>query len=271
MAQDGKTRLFRMLRRAAAPAGRLAGAGRGGRNAAEENALWLAHERAGEATRGAAEAAQQATTSLAKGRSASDAALDRGRALLLRSQEATARAARLSEVFERLGLVALNAGLEGSRLGEGAGRPLSLLSDEVRTHAARGGDLARELGTALGELAMELSQLQTHVERAVEAALEAAQATSRATTSSSVAQTALGEIGERVKKTTGSDPETARTLAEAAEHARHLVTALGTLSGKAPRGLVMASLRPVLEPLLRLLDDDDSASAGEGEDEGDTA
>lgn len=259
MAQDSKRRLFRMLRRAAAPVGRVAAgaAGRGGRNAAEESALWLAHERAGEATRGAAEAAQQATTSLAKGRGASDGALDRGRALLLRSQEATARAAQLSDVFERLGLVALNAGLEGSRLGEGAGRPLSLLSDEVRSHAARGGDLARELGGALGELAAELTQLQTHVERAVDAAMEAAQATSRATSASSVAQSALGEIGERIKKTTGSDPETARTLAEAAEHARSLVASLGTLSGKAPRGLVMTSLRPVLEPLLRLLDDDD--------------
>ena len=247
-----------MLRRAAAPAGRVA-LGRGGRNVADESAMWLAHERAGEATRAAAEAAQQATTSLAKGRGASDGALDRARALLLRSQEASARTGRLSDVFERLGLVALNAGLEGSRLGEGAGRPLSLLSDEVRAHAARGGDLARELGTALGELGTELSQLQVHVERAVDAALDAAQAASRATTSSSVAQTALAEIGERVRKATGSDPETARTLAEAAEHARALVTSLGTLSGKAPRGLVMTSLRPVLEPLLRLLDDEDDA------------
>ena len=268
MAQDSKQRLFRMLRRAAAPAGRLVGT-RGGRNAAEESALWLAHEKAGEAVRGAAEAAQQATTSLAKGRSASDAALDRGRALLLRSQEATARTTRLTEVFERLGLVALNAGLEGSRLGEGAGRPLSLLSDEVRAHAVRGGDLARELGTALADLGTELTQLQIHVERAVEAALEAAQATSQASTSSSLAGAALGEIGERVKKATGSDPETARILAEAAEHARSLVASLGTLSGKAPRSLVMASLRPVLDPLLRLLEDD--TGAGEGEDTEDPA
>ena len=45
-------------------------------------------------------------------------------------------------------------------------------------------------------------------------------------------------------------------LREALEHARQLVIALGALSGKAPRGLVVGALRPVLEPLMRAVLDE---------------
>ena len=43
----------------------------------------------------------------------------------------------------------------------------------------------------------------------------------------------------------------------ATEHARELVSALGTLSGKVPHALIEGALRPVLEPLQRLLENDE--------------
>ena len=248
-----KHRLFRMLRRTAAGARPLPF----GKTMTEQNALWLAHEKAGESARQAADAAQQVASHLAKGRGQSDAAADRARALVVRSKEVTATFARLSDVFERLGLVALNAGLEGSRLGEGVGRSLSLLSDEVRTHAQRGGEIGRDLERVVGEIASELAFVQTNLDRSTEASHEASHAAAKAAASAAQAQTALADVGERVKKATGSDPETIRGLVEASEHARALVSALGSLSGKVPRGLLTASLRPVLEPLLRYLDDED--------------
>jgi hypothetical protein len=64
-----------------------------------------------------------------------------------------------------------------------------------------------------------------------------------------------------MRKTTGSDPETARAVAEATEHARALVSALGALSGKVPRGIVVGALRPMLDPLARLLEGDDAGAA----------
>ena len=61
----------------------------------------------------------------------------------------------------------------------------------------------------------------------------------------------------RVKKATGSDPETVRAVAEASERARALVTSLSALSGKVPRALLVGTLGPVLAPLARLLTDEE--------------
>jgi hypothetical protein len=74
---------------------------------------------------------------------------------------------------------------------------------------------------------------------------------------SAYAAPALVDIADRLRKTTGSDPETARAIGEATDHARALVAALGTLSGKVPQALVVSALRPVLEPLSRMLDGED--------------
>ena len=71
----------------------------------------------------------------------------------------------MGDVFERLGLVALNAGLEGARLGESQGRALSLVADEVREHAMRGGETERALELELGEVGRELAQLSAGVDR----------------------------------------------------------------------------------------------------------
>jgi len=164
---------------------------------------------------------------------------------------------RVTDTFERLALVALNAGLEGARLGEGDGRPLGLVSDEVRAHAARGSEAARELMAGLGQLANDLGQLDTHVAQAQSVVSEVTQDSARALGAASDAESALIDIGERVKKATGSDPETVRAIAEASERARAFVASLANLSAKVPRQLLAATMRPALEPLARLLAEDD--------------
>src|SRR6516225_1959650 len=103
-------RLFRLLRKTARSAQAVAG-----RGAVEENALWGAHERAVSGVRQAAEAAQRVASHLAKQRSAVDSCADRSRAVAGRTQELSSASAKIVETFERLGLVALNAGLEGAR------------------------------------------------------------------------------------------------------------------------------------------------------------
>jgi methyl-accepting chemotaxis protein len=226
----------------------------------DENALWGAHERAVSGVRQAAEAAQRVASHLAKQRSAVDSCADRSRAVAGRTQELSSAFAKIVETFERLGLVALNAGLEGARGGE-SGRALGLVGDEVRDHAARGGENARELALAVAEVGSELAHLNQSLDRAREAASEAAQEAARAADASADVERALGEMGERMKKATGTDPETARAVAEATEHARALVSALGALSGKVPRGIVVAALRPMLDPLARLLEGEEGAAA----------
>lgn len=245
-----KRRLFPLLRRPRS--GHATG-----RSAAEESALWAAHQRASTAVRDTGEAAQRIASHIAKQRGTVDALADRARAVSARSQDLSASFSRIVDAFARLELVALNAGLEGARLGEGVGHALGLVSDEVRTQASRGSEASRELSSALSEIGAELLQVHTSLDRAREAAAEVAQEAARVGGASADAERALGEMRSGLEKTTGSDPETARAIAEATEHARALVGALGTLSGKVPQALVLSALRPALEPLARLLDASD--------------
>jgi hypothetical protein len=256
-------RLLRLLRRTS----------KGGRGAArspiDDGALWGAHERALVRTRDAGAAAARIGGAAGRYRVAVDGLADRVHAAATRAGELHASFARVVDSFDRLGLVALNGGLEGARLGEAEGRQLTLVSDEVRAQSTRGADVARELVAAVGAVAAELSQIEGSLAQSQVVMAELTQDAARAAGAASDAESALLDVGERVKKTTGSDPEAVRALAEATERARALMTALASVSGKVPRGLLVAALRPVLEPVARLLvDDEDRPEATEPTERG---
>lgn len=255
-----KQRLLRLLRRTAKGARTV-----GERGAAEESALWSAHERALVRARDASAAAQRIASNAARQRASIEAVSDRSRALASRAGEVQAGFSRVVDTFERLGLVALNAGLEGARMGEAEGRQLALVSDEVRAQSTRGVDAARELAISLAQLATDLAQLEGLVAQAQAVVSEVTQDSTRAAGAASDAETALVDIGERVKRTTGSDPETVRAIADASERARALVTSLTALSGKVPRTLLVGALAPVLAPLARMLGDDEPEDEEKGE------
>jgi methyl-accepting chemotaxis protein len=258
-AEPPKQRLLRLLRRTSKVSGGVRGDGVGSRerSTAEDSALWSAHERALVRARDAGSAAQRIASTAARQRGAIDAVADRTHALSSRATELQAGFARVLDAFERLGLVALNAGLEGARLGEAEGRQLGLVSDEVRAQSSRGADAARELGIGIGQLAAELSQLESNVNQAQVVVAEVTQDSARAAGAASDAEAALLDIGERVKKATGSDPEAVRAIAEASERARALVASLAALSGKVPRTMLISALRPAIEPLARILADEE--------------
>jgi methyl-accepting chemotaxis protein len=247
-----KQRLLRLLRRTAKGARAM-----GERSTSDESALWSAHERALVRARDAGAAAQRIASSAARQRAAIDTVADRARTLSSRATELQGAFTRVVDAFERLALVALNAGLEGARLGEAEGRQLALVSDEVRSHSSRGSETSRELATSLMALAADLTQLEGQVAQAQSVVAEVTQDSARAAGAASDAESALVDVGERVKKATGSDPETVRAVAEASERARALVTSLTALSGKVPRALLVGTLGPVLAPLARLLTDEE--------------
>lgn len=246
-----KRRIFRLLRRGARATNLNE------RTLAEEGALWSAHERACGAVRDAGDAAQRIASHVAKQRGTVDGLADRARATAARAQDLSASFQRITDAFARLELVALNAGLEGARLGEGGGHALGMVSDEVKSHAIRGAEASRELASALGEVGSELLQVHGNLDRTREAASEVAQEAARVGGAAADAERALGDIKDRLRRSTGTDPETARAIAEASDHARALVNTLGALSGRAPKAIVLAAMRPVLEPLAKLLDDEE--------------
>jgi methyl-accepting chemotaxis protein len=220
---------------------------------AEVGAIWSAHERALVRARDAGAAAQRIASSAARQRTAIDNVADRSRTLSSRTSEVRTACARVIDEFERLALVALNAGLEGARLGEAEGRQLRLVSDEIRSHSSRGAEVSRELGSAVEQLAVDLGQIDSHVAQAQGVVSEVTQDSARALGAAGDAESALVDIGDRLKKATGSDPEAVRAIADANERARALVATLSALSGKVPRALLASALRPALEPLARLL------------------
>lgn len=262
MPPTDRRRFLRLLRRTAKGAPGSAAS----RNASEENAFWRAHEQASTRAHEASEAARQISATIARHGASVDTLADRTRAAAGRAQDLRTVFTRVSEVFERLNIVALNAGLEGARLGEAAGRAVGLVSDEVRTHAARGNASVSELSASLGEIADELKSLHVALDGAREATATVAEQAARAANSSSEAERALQEIESRIRATTGSDPRAARAIAEASEHARALVTAIGGLSEHVPQEVWIEALRPTLEPLVGVLGEP-PADATENDDE----
>jgi methyl-accepting chemotaxis protein len=262
---EERRRLFRLLRKTAQNTANAVS----GRTAAEDAALWSSHDKAVNSARETSDAVQRIASTLAKQRGAVESTIDKSRAISARANDVTAALARLSALFERLGLVALNAGLEGARLPEQGGAALRLVSDDVRAHAVSGQETSRDLAAALSELASDLGHLLANLERAREASTDVAQEAARASGAAADAERALGDVGDRLKKATGSDPETVRAIADATEHARALVNSLGMLSGKVPQTLVLSALRPVLEPLGRMLEtEEEGDGSGEGDREG---
>jgi methyl-accepting chemotaxis protein len=246
-------RLLRLLRRRPKAATR---------EVEDQNALWAAHERAQHGARDASLASSRLATLTAKQRGAMELIADRSGTVNSRSDECAHDVLRMREVYDRLNVVALNVSLEATRQPEAVAKPLTLVADEVRSLANRGGELARELETELVELKRDLHDVGEAARTAKDATQDVATEASRVGAATSTAERALGELRDHLRRTTGTDPETMKALADAAEHTRALVTALGTLSGKVPQNIVASALRPAVEPLLRLLsiDDDDDDS-----------
>jgi hypothetical protein len=98
----------------------------------DEQALWLAYDRALTNTRETIDSLGKMMASLSKQRAAVDAVMDRAGSADGRLIELAKLQGREAQTLDRLGLVALNAGLEAARLGEVEGRALGLVGEEVR-------------------------------------------------------------------------------------------------------------------------------------------
>jgi len=264
MSAPRRRRWIEVLRRTAGVAGDEDVA-RGASATLDDAALWAAH---GEAQRALAESAARAervAASVARQRPLIEGAAERATLVAARSEGLAAGAARAIESFERLGVVALNAGLEGARAEGPQGRALLLLSDEIRANVTRGADAATEVARAVNEIATESTEVRRQIERSRAESADVGQHAAELQATAQQAARALDDLGVRLRKATGIDPEVARLVALAGEHARGLMTALSALSTGPQATPVLGALRPVVAPLARLLGEID-ARAPEGGD-----
>jgi hypothetical protein len=239
--------------------------------ALDDAALWSAHEHATTALTEVSAKAERVAASAARQRPLIEGASERASLVAARAEGLSAGVARVMESFERLGVVALNAGLEGARIAEPHGRAMLLLSEEIRANVARGADAAEQLARTVDEISGEAAASRSHVERSRAEAAEAGQEAAQLHAATIAARRSLDDLGARLRKATGVDPEMARLAAQASDHARGLMTALSALATAAPGAPVLGALRPVIAPLARLLReidahaDDDDGGGVEGE------
>jgi len=217
--------------------------------------LWASRDEAAKASGDGFRAAERLETTAARERVRAEVAAERAAALAARAEGIAVVTRRVEEVFERLRMVALNAGLEGSRAQEGAGRALLLVGDEIRAHVDRGAEAARELVKAVDEVASDAATLRDRVQ---EVRGDAADISTDAATTKASAQDvgrALERLERQLRKATGFDPEVARAVSNAADHARGLLAAISTIQTSHVGSMALGALRPVLRPVARALGD----------------
>jgi methyl-accepting chemotaxis protein len=238
----------------------LRGAVRGARGVAgsarttlDQALLFSKHEQASVAASQSLRTAQAAGATAAQQRSALEAAADHARLLVSRGRELRGSVQQVGDALERSKLVALNAGLEGARLGEPAGKAMVAAADELRSVIGRAVGALEEHLSLLIQVEREREKLRDQVDQAKQSASALGDELLRAQTTQRDAVSSLEELGKGLEHATGTDREVARIVATAAEHARGLVEALRALSNRPQRSAVVRALRPTLLPLLRLM------------------
>ena len=216
------------------------------------------HDRAAKAARRALEEMSPTNVVSTDQRCAIEAATDGLRALMQHTEDLLAASRRARDSLERARIVALNAGLDGTRLAAPAGKAVVAIAEDIRTHVSRAAEALDEhlrlfelIGQAQDVLKDKLGQGQRD-------ALSVADALGRSLTSQREAEQALSILGSRLQAAAGVDPEVSRELDELVSHATALIDGLGRLLQMPSRrrivqGLMAPSLRR-LAGILRALE-----------------
>jgi methyl-accepting chemotaxis protein len=180
-----------------------------------------------------------------------EAVQDAGQKLGARGRDIRNSLQLLRESVDRAKLTALNAGLEGARLGEPVGKALVLMGDEVRNLLARAVDALEEHTTLLAEVDRDRDRCLTDLARVSDGSREIGSEIARAEEQSQLAAALLGELRTDLSELFGTDAEAAQILANSAGQVKTLASSLLELSQRAP--LAASTLRELLAPLLSLV------------------
>ena len=208
-----------------------------------------------EATRTAASEAnaQQRTANARLGRQRTEleAVQESARNLASRSRDVRNTLQVLRESVDRAKLSALNAGLEGARLGEPVGKALVVMSDEQRNLLARALDALEEHAALLAEVERERDRCLVELSQLSEGVRQTEAAFARAERESQLTEALLDQLRTDFGELLGSDPEAALAMVEAAAQVRAAAASLRELAQRAPLGV--DALRELLGPLLALI------------------
>jgi len=214
----------------------------------------------------ALEAAQVAAGHTGREQHAARTALDRQRADLESAHESAQKLSTrsrdlrnslhvLRESVDRAKLSALNAGLEGARLGEPVGKALVAMSDEQRNLLARALDAMDEHGGLLGEADRERDRCVAALSQVSDDTRQALAALNRSEQQAQLTAAVLQELHQDFAAQFAGDAESAKIMAETASHVRSAASSLLALTQRTPLGV--DALRELLGPLLALVPSED--------------
>ncbi len=225
------------------------------RNLLDDANLFESQNRAAVAQQTAVSAALTVGATAQEQRTAVEAVAERTAILVTHGRDMRGAADQVRESLDRIKLVGLNAALEGARIGEPAGAALVTIGEEVRTLVVKALDSFNEHRNLLAQAETERERLIREIEQARRTAATLADEMLRAQSAQRDARDRVEDLGEEIRRATGTDPEVAKSVSEAAEHARGLLEALSSLSSKTQGTLASRSLWPTIEPLLRVIRD----------------
>jgi methyl-accepting chemotaxis protein len=194
---------------------------------------------------------KQASSLAARQHTELEAVQEAGQKLGARGRDIRNSLQLLRESVDRAKLTALNAGLEGARLGEPVGKALVVMGDEVRNVLARAVDALEEHATLLAEVDRDRDRCLADLERVSEVNREVRSELAHGQEQSQLTAALLGELRTDLGEVFGTDPEAARILANSAEQVKALANSLLELSQRSPLGV--NGLRELLDPLLSLV------------------
>jgi uncharacterized membrane protein len=222
------------------------------RAALDDAALFDAHERATKALVDSERLSERLAATTARHRPVLEGTREKAAELASHTKGIRSELAALSALLEKLAVVALNAGLEGARSSDALGRSLTMLSEELRGPVGRGAELVRALDEKVAVTAAVTEDLTARLDGATRDAQEIVQESTQLRAIVHGGAGALADLEHGLRRATGLDPEVAKLVGQAGDHAKGLVAALTGLDGRGAAEATRA-LAPSLAPVLRLL------------------
>jgi hypothetical protein len=220
--------------------------------APEDANVVAAQARAHDAVKEAVQSTERLAGVANRHRSAVDALPETIRAVDAQVVDALGALGRVDHAQARLGVLALNTGLEGAKLEGAAGRAVVMVAEELRALTGRASTATRDLAHALAEIRLQTKTVEGRAAEVRTGSAAIVEEAGRALVAFHAADEAVGELGDVLTRATGLEPEVARALQNAELHAKELVSALTLITLRAP--MALATLRPMLDPLLQLAD-----------------
>jgi methyl-accepting chemotaxis protein len=198
---------------------------------------------------------EAASSAAARGQSELESISDPARGLPSRGRDVRASLQVLHQALERAKLSALNAGLEGARIGDPLGKAVVDLAGDLRELVSRGIESLEAHATVLAELELERERWVERLGRAREALAELGEQVATSVRHRHDAQAALAALQRGLAPVLGTDPATARALLLISEQSSRLAAALMDLSNRRDAA-TRARLREALAPVLAAVAED---------------